>query len=89
MNLESLVWIANLLSVLAIWMQVFDIIKNKNVAGISVKMFCMFIFTQIVFAINGFVTKQYSFMVCQSLCLIGSVIVIFLVAFRGNDRTKS
>ena len=71
--------IAGVMNVIAFWPQIYDILTTHKVGGISIPMFVMFLFIQVAFGIQGWLTKSKEQMVSMLVSAVESTLIIALV----------
>jgi uncharacterized protein with PQ loop repeat len=76
-----IIWLVGFVNVAAMLPQLYQIITTKNVAGLSVSMFVIYMVIQVAFSIEGYFKRNNMLMVCMGLSALVSASIIGLVAY--------
>lgn len=78
---DGIVWTAGLVNVGAMLPQLCQIVKTRNVEGLSLEMFVIYFFIQVAFSLQGFFRRDKMLMICLGLSAVVSAAIIGLVLF--------
>lgn len=78
---SAIIWFAGLVNVGAMLPQLAKIIQTKNVAGLSLSMFWIYLGIQVAFSLEGYFTRNRMLMWCLGLSAAVSACIIFLVLY--------
>lgn len=76
-----IVWTFGILNVIAMLPQVFQIIHTRNVEGLSLETFSIYLVLQVAFSLEGYFTRNKMFMICMGLSAMVSVAIIILIVY--------
>jgi uncharacterized protein with PQ loop repeat len=77
-SIESRLWLANGINILALLVQLLKILETRSVAGLSVPTWFMFAFIQITLAESAYRSKQRSAFIGMSACCVISLFIAVL-----------
>jgi len=81
---ERIIWTAGLANVGGMLPQLHQIVKTRNVEGLSLEMFVIYFFIQVAFSLQGFFRRDKMLIVCLGLSAVVSATIIVLVLYlRG------
>lgn len=78
---DVIIWTAGLVNVGAMLPQLYQILKTRNVEGVSLEMFIIYFFLQVAFSLQGFFRRDKMLMVCLGLSAVVSTVIIGLVVY--------
>ncbi|MCD4761063.1 hypothetical protein K8R42_04155 [bacterium] len=76
---SKVVWFAGITNVVALSPQLISLIKTHETAGLSTTMFGLFLLMQIIFAVQGYLTKSKGQMVTMLLSAVETATIITLI----------
>lgn len=76
-----IIWFFGIINVAAMAPQLYEILRNQSVRGLSIWMFVIYFLVQVAFSLEGFFTRNRMLMVCLgvSACISLTIISLFLI----------
>lgn len=74
-----IIWTFGFVNVAAMLPQLYEILKNQSVQGLSIWMFVIYFLVQVAFALEGFFKRNTMLMTCLGLsaCISATIISFF------------
>jgi len=76
-----IIWLAGLVNMVGMLPQLFKIIQTKNVEGLALEMFVIYLVIQIAFSLEGYFTRNRMLMICFGLSAFVSSMIISAVLY--------
>jgi len=73
-----IIWIFGFINIGAMLPQLYKILINKSVEGLSLEMFIIYLLVQVAFSLNGYFKRDKVLMICLGLSAFISTIIISL-----------
>lgn len=84
MRWPTIVWIGGVINILAGVPQLLQIVNAGSAAGVSLPMFVMLLIIQIIYAMEGYFTRNSKVMVTVGLSGVVSLFVIIAILIYGR-----
>ncbi len=80
----SIIWVLGILNVGTMLPQLWKLIATHNTEGLSLLMFCLALFMQAAFAVEGFFTRNRMLMVCMGLSALVTAAIVGMLLYLGT-----
>lgn len=77
----SIIWLAGFVNIGAMLPQLWNIIQTRNVEGLALEMFWLYLGIQVAFSLEGYFKRNRMLMVCLGLSAVVSAMIISLVLY--------
>lgn len=80
----AIIWTAGIVNVAAMLPQLLKILQTRNIEGLSLSMFVIYLLIQIAFSLEGYFKRNKMLMVCLGLsAVVSSIIIVLMLTLRG------
>ena len=75
---DRIIWTVGLVNMVAMLLQLYQIVTTRNVAGLSLGMFVTYFLIQVAFSLQGYFRRDKMLMVCLGLSAVVICLVLYL-----------